>query len=130
MSETTLFSIVESPAHPDFSTLYKKLGIRDIRLNSIRKANAELKKHIPDLVVAEFIYGYGSNYSGVHISNLDVFLVSLLKYKATARVIVMVDKSERQYVDKLNEIYPIDTVLQQPVQFAQMQEVLAENPTD
>ena len=130
MSETTLFSIVESPAHPDFSTLYKKLGIRDIRLNSIRKANAELKKQIPDIVVAEFIYGYGSNYSGVHISNLDVFLVSLLKYKATARVIVMVDKSERQYVDKLNEIYPIDTVLQQPVDIAQMQELLAENPAE
>jgi hypothetical protein len=130
MSETTLFSIVESPSHPDFSTLYKKLCIREIRLNSIRKANAELKKQIPDIVVAEFIYGYGSNYSGVHISNLDVFLVSLLKYKATARVIVMVDKSERQYVDKLNEIYPIDTVLQLPVHVSQMQELLAENPTD
>jgi hypothetical protein len=128
MSEKTLFSIVESPSHPDFSSLYKQLGIRDVRLNSIRKANAELKKQIPDIVVAEFIYGYGSNYSGVHISNLDVFLVSLLKYKATARVIVMVDKSERQYVDQLNEIYPLDTVLQQPVHIAQMQELLEEIP--
>ncbi len=127
MAEKTLFSIIESPAHPDFSALYKQLGIRDIRLNSIRKANAELKKQIPDIVVAEFIYGYGSNYSGVHISNLDVFLVTLLKYKATARVIVMVDKSERQYVDKLNEIYPIAAVLQQPVQRAQMQALLTEN---
>lgn len=127
MSEKTLFSIIESPAHPDFSSLYKKLGIREIRLGSIRKANAELKKQVPDIVVAEFIYGYGSNYSGVHISNLDVFLVSLLKYKAKARVIVMVDKSEQQYVDKLNEIYTLDTVLVQPVSKPQMEAVLTEN---
>ncbi len=130
MSNKTLFSIIESPAHPDFSTLYKKLGIRDIRLNSVRKANAELKKQLPDIVVAEFIYAYGSNYSGVHISNLDVFLVSLLKFKARARVIVMVDKSERQYVDKLNEIYPLDTVLVQPVHTSQMEALLTDHPAD
>ena len=130
MSEKTLFSIIESPAHPDFSSLYKKLGIREIRLNSIRKANAELKKQIPDIVVAEFIYGYGSNYSGVHISNLDVFLVSMQKHQVHARVIVMVDKSERQYVDKLHEIYPLDTVLVQPVIMSQMEKVLTEQSAD
>ena len=128
MSHKTLFSIIESPAHPDFSSLYKKLGISEIRLNSIRKANAELKKQLPDIVVTEFIYGYGSNYSGVHISNLDVFLVSLLKHKAQTRVIVMVDKSERQYVDKLNEIYPLDTILVHPVTKLQMEAVLTETP--
>jgi hypothetical protein len=126
MSEKVLFSIVETPAHPDFSSLYRSLGFNEIRLGSIRKANAELKKQLPDVVVAEFIYAYGSNYSGVHISNLDVFLVTLLKYKANSRVIVMVDKSEQQYVEKLNDIFPIETVLTQPVRKEQMHVLLKE----
>jgi len=110
-----VFSIIESPRHPNFSNVYQRLGLEEIKLNSIRKANAALKKKLPDFVVAEFIYGYGSNYSGVHISNLDVFLVTLLKYKCAARVIVLVDKSERRFVDKLNEIMPLHAVLQLPV---------------
>ena len=124
MSEKILFSIIETPAHPDFSSLYRSLGFNEVRLGSIRKANAELKKQMPDVVIAEFIYGYGSNYSGVHISNLDVFLVTLLKYKANSRVIVMVDKSEQQYVAKLNDIFPIDTILIHPVRKEQIQALL------
>jgi len=124
MSEQLLFSIIESPSHGNFSAIYKAFNYSEVKLGSIRKANAELKKQLPDVVVAEFFYAYGSNYSGVHISNLDVFLVTLKKYKAESRVIVMVDKSEREYVDKLNDIYPIYQVIAQPVSSAQMQATL------
>ena len=120
----TLFSIIESPRHPNFSDVYKQTGLKEVKLNSIRKANAQLKKQLPDYVVAEFIYGYGNNYSGVHISNLDVFLVTLLKYKCNAKVIVLVDKSERQFVDKLNEIMPLHAVLQLPVSGADIEACL------
>lgn len=124
MSDKILFSIIETPVHPDFSSLYQSLGFNEIRLGSIRKANAELKKCLPDVVVAEFIYGYGSHYSGTHISNLDVFLVTLLKYQANSRVIVIADKSEQQYVGKLNDIFPIDKVLTHPVRAEQMSALL------
>jgi len=77
MAERVLFSIVESPMHPDFSRLYRRLGIRELRLGSMRKAIGQLKKERPDFVVAEFFYGYGNNYAGVNVSNLDVFLYSL-----------------------------------------------------
>jgi hypothetical protein len=76
MPERVLFSIVESPMHPDFSRLYSRLGIRELRLGSMRKAIGQLKKDRPDYVVAEFFYGYGNNYAGVNVSNLDVFLYS------------------------------------------------------
>jgi len=125
MTDKKLFSIVESPRHPDFSALYKQLGYTETRLGSIRKANAQLKKTLPDVVVAEFIYGYGSNYSGVHISNLDVFLVTLLKYNAQAKVIVIVDKAEFEFVEKLNEIYPLYAVMQHPLMAQQMSDMLA-----
>ena len=103
MSGALLYSIVESPAHPDFSALYRSLGIEQLRLGSMRKAIAELKKRPPDLVVAEFFYGYGNNYAGVNVSNLDVFLASQRKYAPQARVIVLVQPAELGFVDRLTE---------------------------
>lgn len=115
MPARTLFSIVESPLHPDFSVLYRRLGISEIRLGSQRKAISALKDRVPDFVVAEFFYGYGNNYAGVNVCNLDVFLYSLQKYTADTRVIVLVDKREYPFVDKLGELFPLHAVLQQPV---------------
>ncbi len=124
MSDTTLFSILESPTHPDFSALYRRLGIRQIEFRSMRKVMSELKRQRPDIVVAEFFYGYANNYAGINISNLDVFLFSLQKYAPEVRVIVLVEKSEREYVDKLNEIFPLHAVLVQPVQVSQLERLL------
>ncbi len=110
--------------HPDFSSVYQRANIQEMRFNSMRKAINALKKQQPDYVVAEFFYGYGNNYAGVNISNLDVFLYSLQRYAPQARVIVMVDKSEHQYVDKLNEIFSLYAVLQHPVSKAQLEALL------
>jgi hypothetical protein len=115
MSQVLLYSIVESPTHPDFSALYRRLGIEQLRLASMRKAIAELKKRPPELVVAEFFYGYGNNYAGVNVSNLDVFLASKRKYAPEARVLVLVQPAELVFVDKLTELFPIAAVLSQPV---------------
>lgn len=38
MSEILLFSIIESPGHPDFGALYRRRQILEVRLPSIRKA--------------------------------------------------------------------------------------------
>ena len=120
-----VFSIIESPLHPDFSGLYQKLGMQQVRLASMRKAMSELKKQKPDYVVAEFFYGYGNNYAGVNISNLDVFLHSLRRYAPEAKVIVLVDKSERLYVDKLAEMFPLHGILLQPARPADIEPLLA-----
>jgi hypothetical protein len=122
----TLFSIVESPVHPNFSALYQRLGLKETRLESMRKAIGQLRKQVPDIVVAEFFYGYGNNYAGINISNVDVFLLSLKKYTDKARVILMVDKGERRHVDKLKEQYPIHAVLVHPVSEAQIQQALTD----
>ena len=124
MSEKTLFSIIESSAHPNFTELYKALGFKEIKINSMRKAIAALKQQQPDFIVAEFFYGYGNNYAGVNISNLDVLLYSLQKYSADTKVIVLVDKDEYKYVDKLNEIIELHDTLKFPVNKKQLQESL------
>lgn len=119
-----IFSVTESPAHPDFAGLYARLGLQEIRLASMRKALQELKQTVPAIVVADFIYGYGNNYAGVNISNLDVFLYSLQRYAPDTKIIVLVEKSERQYVDKLAEIMPLHAVFIYPVSEADMANAL------
>jgi predicted LPLAT superfamily acyltransferase len=124
VAESLLFSIVESAGHPNLTSVYQRRNIREVRLPSIRKAIQELRRQCPDYVVAEFFYGYGNNYAGANLGNLDVFLASLQKYAPTARVIVMVDKQERQHAERLAEIYPVFAVLVHPVSAADIDALL------
>ena len=125
MASPVLFSIIESPAHRDFSALYRRLGIEELKLGSMRKAISALKKQAPDTVVAEFMYGYGNNYAGVNISNLDEFLYSLQKYSRNTRIIVMVERRELQHVDKLAALFPLHAVLPMPVSEQDLERALA-----
>ena len=122
---TTLFSIIESPTHPNIGPYYKSLGIEETRLPSMRKALSLLKKQQPDFIVCEFFYGYGNNYAGVNVCNLDVMMHTLEKYSPNTRVIVLVDKSERQYVDKLIELFTLHAVITYPVTQDDMEQALA-----
>lgn len=126
MSAKTLYSLIESPTHPNLSALYKALGFNEIKLTSSRKAMNELKKNRPDYVVAEFFYGYGNNYAGINLCNLDVFLRSLQKYAPDAKVIVIAMKEEREFVDKLAALFPVHGVLVHPVKEKDMQVLLSD----
>ncbi len=119
----SLFTIDENSPLPDFSEIYAALDIKETRIASMRKVIALLKKQQPDFILAEFEYGYGNNYAGVNISNLDVMLYSLQKYSPQSKVIVLVDRKERQYVDKLNDIIKLHAVLSYPVQPQQIKQV-------
>jgi hypothetical protein len=124
MGNPLLYSIVESPAHPNLSGLYRRLGIEELRLPSQRKAVQALRSRPPDWVVAEFFYGFGNNYAGANLSNLDVFLGSLQRYASGARVIVLVSKDQRAYVDLLAERFPLHGVLVQPIREDQVEAFL------
>jgi len=121
--QKTVFSIIESSMHPDFSALYASMNIAETRFNSLRKTINNLKQQ-PNFIVAEFFYGYGNNYAGVNISNLDVMLHSLPKYSIDSKVIVLVSKEERQFADKLAGLFPLHAILQLPVSDSDMQATL------
>ena len=125
MSQKVLFSIIESPLHPNFVDLYQHLGIENVQFNSMRKAISHLKKQQPDFVVADFLYGYGNNYAGVNVCNLDVFLHSLQKYAPESKIIVMVEKEELKHVSKLANLFNLHAVLKYPVSTQAMTEMLA-----
>ena len=121
MKQLSLVSIIESAMHPNYSDLYIKKGLTEIRVNSIRKAIGLLKKQQVDYIVAEFFYAYSTNYSGVHKSNLDVLLISLRKYSPHTRVIILVEKKEYQYVDVLYALdFPLHAVLIHPTSSEQV----------
>ncbi len=103
----TILSVIESPTHPKLSALYQKIGAREIKVNSSRNAIKALKTYKPDFIVAEFFYGYGNNYAGVNVSNLDVLLSSLPKYSPRTKTIVFVMKEEVPFIEKLNALYPV-----------------------
>jgi hypothetical protein len=107
MAMLTILSIIESPTHPKLSSLFATIGAREIKVNSTRNAMKALKTYQPDFIVAEFFYGYGNNYAGVNVSNLDVLLSSLPKYSPSTKTIVFVEKEESQYLEKLHELYPL-----------------------
>lgn len=126
MPKLTVFSIVESPLHPELGAVYKAFGMNELKFNSMRKAIGQLKTQLPDIIVADFIYGYGSNYAGANVCNLDVFLRSLEPYGKESKMIVLVDKEEQEFVVKLHELFPLAMALLYPVKPEQMETVLKE----
>ncbi len=119
-----LYSVVQSRFHPLLTPLYTEKGIEETVFTSTRKVMSQLKKQAPDYLVADFIYGYSNNYAGVNISNLDVMLMAMQRYAPDTKVIVLAQKDEIQYVDKLNDIIELHGVLQMPVTPAEMGKLL------
>jgi len=121
-----LFSVILSPLHPRLSPLYKQLGLNEHRFSSERKAIQALRKMTPDILIADFIYGYGSNYAGVNVSNLDVILYSLQKSAPQVKVFLFCEKNEMQFTDKLPKVVDIEGQYLYPVDQTAFRENLSQ----
>ena len=121
---TTLYSLVESPFHPDLGALYRRLGIAAERFDSARNLHRALQKQPPDFFVGEFVYGWGNNYAGANVSNLDVTIRTLQRFAPQAKVIVFMHPREEAHIGKLLELFPIHAVLSYPVNEQAMEAAL------
>ena len=121
---TLLYDIVESPAHPDIAPLCSRLGIERLGFTTQRKALAQMKQRPPAWLVADFFYGYGNNYAGANVSNLDVLLRSLQRFAPSARVIVLADRHEAAHVPKLEALFTLHAVITVPATIAEFESVL------
>lgn len=100
------FCIAETPAHPRLTEYLKSAGYDEMRFGSVRKALSALKKTRPDLVIADFIYAYATNYDSNHMSNLDSLLIMLRRKSSHQPVFVfLADKSEARHVATVAEHY-------------------------
>lgn len=120
----TLFSLIESPFPPDFNALYRTLGIEAQRFDSARNLHRALQKQTPDFFVGEFVYGWGNNYAGANVSNLDVTIRTLQRFAPQAKIIVLMQPSEAPHIDKLLALFPIHAVLTYPVSDSAMRAAL------
>jgi hypothetical protein len=114
MSTRLLYDIVESPAHPDLGPLAARLGLERLSFTAQRKAMSSMKRRPPDILVADFFFGWGNNYAGANVSNLDVLLRSLQRFAPQARVVVLADRTEMPHVDRLAELFELHAVVQLP----------------
>ncbi len=124
MPQPVLYDIIESPAHPDLSGVCQRLGYEHISFGGQRKALSRMKRQPPDLLIADFFYGYGNNYAGANVSNLDVMLRSLQRFAPRARVIVLADRNEAVHIPRLTALFELHAVLTMPTTPAEIEAVL------
>ena len=120
----TLFSLIESPFPADFPGLYQELGIVAERFNSARNLHRALQKKTPDFFVGEFVYGWGNDYAGATVSNLDVTLRTLQAVAPQAKIIVVMQPGEAPHIGKLQALFKLDAVLKFPITTDEMRAVL------
>lgn len=123
-----LFSLVESPFHPNFAALYQRLGILETPFSSARNLHKALHKQTPDFFVGDFIYGWANNYAGTNLSNLDVTLATLQRFAPQAKVIVFAQPGDEPHMFKLKELFPVHAVLRYSASEKEMQAVLELKP--
>ena len=73
---------------------------------SVRNAIKALKKHKPDVIIAQFLFAYSTNYASNHISNLDSLLITLQKYPDyKPKFIFLATKKEFPHIEQLTNHY-------------------------
>ncbi|MEW8084211.1 MAG: hypothetical protein AB2745_11815 [Candidatus Thiodiazotropha endolucinida] len=121
MDDRELLALVELGGYPNLVPLYQRNGYRVEMVNSVRKAQAWLKRHRPSVVVAEF---YADPQFRDRLSNLESLLATLQRYQANAKVIVLLDKKHLDNLEKVKQRYPVHAVLTFPLNESGMQAVL------
>jgi hypothetical protein len=125
MTRPLLYDVIESPLHPDLAPLATRLDLERLPFTSQRKAIAALKKRPPSIIAADFFYGYGNNYAGANVSNLDVLLRSLQRFAPGARIVVFADRHELPHTDRLAELFELHAVVPLPTQIDRVIEILS-----
>jgi hypothetical protein len=120
----TLYALVQSPLPAQLSAVYQELGIVTERFDSARNLHRAIQKQPPDFFVGEFIYGWGNDYAGATVSNLDVTLRTLQAAAPKAKIVVVAQPSEEAHIGKLLALFTIHAVLKFPVDKEQMRATL------
>lgn len=119
-SSPHLLAILELGGYPNFTPLYKRLGFDAELVSSQRKAQAALKRRLPDVIVAE--YNFQSDFRD-RTSNLETLMARLQKHPEV-RVICIYQPEYQHKLDALRERFPVFAALPLPVTEAAMEEAL------
>lgn len=109
--EKVLLAIVEQGGYPDFTGLYKEQGYSVTTVKTVRKANAFLKHHAVDVLVAEF--NFQTDFRD-RTSSLESILASV-QHQQDIKVIILVDKDNTERFKRVSSRFPIHSTLTFPV---------------
>ncbi|UCE89864.1 MAG: hypothetical protein JSW10_03290 [Pseudomonadota bacterium] len=121
-----LLSIVELGGYPNFASLYGKLGYSVLVENTMRKAISAIRKHCPDVIVAEF--NYQSDFRD-RTSSLETMLAVVQRYPHT-RVIVFFEDEYAHQFERVTSRFPIHAALKFPVDTDELQRALVSAARD
>lgn len=116
----SLLAIVELGGYPNFTALYKRQGFDVEFVNSQRKAQAYLKKRIPDVIVAE--YNFQSDFRD-RSSNLETLMARLQRHPQVRLVVFYQTEFEEKF-NGLRARFPIAEALTFPVSETDMEAAL------
>jgi hypothetical protein len=116
MAETarSLLAIVELGGYPNLSPLYRELGLDFEVVGSQRKAQAALKRRVPDVIVAE--YNFQSDFRD-RTSNLETLMARLQRHPAV-RVICFYPPEFKEKLDAMTARFPVFAAIPLPVDVA------------
>lgn len=109
--EKLLLSIIELGGYPNFTPLYQSLGYEVAVEARMRKALGFLKKHQPDVIVAEF--NFQSDFRD-RTSSLESLLAVVQRMPAT-RVIVFYEKEFTRQFEMFRSRLPVCDALTFPI---------------
>lgn len=115
-----LLSIIELGGYPNLLPLYQRLGFSVEVVNSQRKARSLLKKTIPDVIVAEYIFQ--SDFRD-RTSNLET-LMAVVQRHPQVRVIVLYLPEHAEKLALLEARFPLYAKLPLPLVVGDVEAVL------
>lgn len=106
-----LLSIIELGGYPNLLSLYRELGFEVEVVNSQRKARGRLKRDLPDVIVAEFIFQ--SDFRD-RTSNLES-LMAVLQRHPRVKVIVFYLPEQAAKLAVLESRFPLYAKIPFPI---------------
>jgi len=115
-----LLAIIELGGYPNLAPLYKRLGFEVELVSSQRKAQAWLKRQLPEVIVAE--YNFQSDFRD-RTSNLETLMARLQKHPDVKVIAIY----QPEYAHKLADLtarFPLFATIPLPVDPAEVEAAL------
>jgi DNA-binding NtrC family response regulator len=116
----TLLAIVELGGYPNLTPLYRDLGLDFTVVTSQRKAQAALKRRVPDIIVAE--YNFQSDFRD-RSSNLETLMARLQRHPEV-KVICFYQPEHQEKLAGMQARFPLFETIPFPVDPARVEAAL------
>lgn len=107
-----MVAVMELGITPHLLAAAETAGLEPVVCARMRKGLAEIRRHRPRVVLAEFVFDNGFPN---RISNFETLLAGLQKECPDARLVAVAFPEDRPHLEQLARRHPIHTVLFHPV---------------